>query len=195
MRDYTFVAIKELPIDIQNIISSLYKGKSVKVYPCINFCCPTNWHDANIMKLTAYNATTKESKTITSGYYDNYVCFTTEEKAMYHGELKSALPTDIWMILTETYPKSCSIYAHPDNISKLIAAETTDLSELEKKVLFITRSLISSARLEEARRLGIPREVWLELQASLYKKGYLMRSGALTLKGKNIAKDIPYYNY
>lgn len=193
MRDFTHVTVKELPYEIQKVVNGLYKGRTIKAHPCVDFKCPTNWHDANVMKLTAYNASTGELKTITSGCYDNYMNFTPEEKAMYHGKLQSTLPPNIWMILTESYPKSCSIFTHPDNISKLIASNESDLSELEKKVLFITRSLISSARLDEARRLGIPKPVWLELQAGLIQKGYLMKNGALTIKGKNVAKDIPYY--
>jgi len=192
MRNFTHVTVKELPYEVQKVVNGLYKGRTIKAYPCVDFKCPTNWHDANIMRLTAYNVNTGELKTITSGWYDNYLCFTPEEKAMYHGQLQSVLPTNIWIILTETYPKSCSVYTHPDNISKLLTVEY-DLSELEKKVLFITRSLISSARLEEARRLGIPKPVWQELQTGLISKGYLIKNGALTLKGKNVAKDIPYY--
>ncbi len=187
------IKTKELPANVLKVVSQFYNSKAVKLEAREEFKCPTNWHDANLMKLIALNTDTGELKAITSGYYDNYVNFTVEEKAMYHGGINGILTPNMRMILVETYPKSCTIFTHPDNVAKAITEPEEELSNLELKVLFITRSLISSARLEEARRFGIPRAVWLELQAGLYSKGYLMRTGALTLKGKNRAAGL-YFN-
>lgn len=183
----------ELPYDIRKIVEGLYKGRLIKLEQCIEFTAGTNWHDANIMRFTMYNQQTGEMKTITSGWYENYVNFTPEERALYHGQVKGTIEPHIWIIETNSYPKSCTVHTHPANVAPLIETQVDDLSTLELKVLFITRSFISSARLEEARQFGIPKSVWLELQEGLKTKGYLMKNGALTLKGKNRATGL-YFN-
>ena len=183
----------ELPSQIKKITDGYYNGRLVKLEPTIEFKCPTNWHDANCMKLIAYNSTTGEMKQIDSGYYESYTMFTKEELAMYHGQIVATLLPNMWMILLESYPKSCTVFTHPDNVAKTIDTNEEELSNLELKVLFITRSLIAPARLDEARRFEISKAVWLELQDGLKAKGYLMKNGALTLKGKNRATGL-YFN-
>ena len=84
------------------------------------------------------------------------------------------------------------IIAHPDNFQKLIpqiAAE--EVTEDEKKYLRVCRGLISSARPEELRRMGINSAQKEELKASLIQKGFLAKGGGLTLKGKNYAETLP----
>jgi hypothetical protein len=184
----------ELPYEISKIVEGLYKGRLVKLEQCIEFTAGTNWHDANIMRFTMYNQQTGEMKTITSGWYENYLSFTKEELALYHGQVKGTIEPHIWIIETNTYPKSCTIHTHPANVLPLIEIPADDLSNLELKFLYITRSLISSARLEEARRFGIPKSVWEELKHSLIQKGYVMKNGALTLTGKNRAANLNF-NY
>ena len=182
----------ELPYDIRKIVEGLYKGRLVKLEQCIEFKAGTNWHDANIMRFTMYNQHTGEMKTITSGYYDSYMSFTQEELALYHGHVKGTIEPHIWIIETNSYPKSCTVHTHPDNLAPLLETTKDDLSNLELKFLYITRSLISSARLEEARRFGIPKYVWEELKLSLISKGYVMKNGALTLSGKNRAANLNF---
>lgn len=185
----------ELPYDIRKVVEGLYKGRLVKLEQCIEFKAGTNWHDANIMKFTMYNQLTGEMKTITSGYYDSYMNFTKEELALYHGHVKGIIEPHIWIIETNSYPKSCTVHAHPDNLAPLLETTKDDLSNLELKFLYITRSLISSARLEEARRFGIPKSIWEELKLSLISKGYVMKNGALTLSGKNRAANLNFNSW
>jgi len=185
----------ELPYNIHKIVEGLYKGRFVKLEQCIEFTAGTNWHDANIMRFTMYNQQTGEMKTITSGWYDSYMNFTKEELALYHGQVKGTIEPHIWIIETNSYPKSCTIHTHPDNVAPLLETITDDLSNLELKFLYITRCTMSFARLEEARRFGIQKSVWEELKYSLIDKGYVMKNGGLTLAGKNRAANLNFNSW
>jgi len=196
--DYTTIKSKELPKDVQAVIKQYgYNGNTVKLIPCIEFKCPTNWHDANIMKLVAYNSETGEHKGITSGYYDSYVNFTKEELAMYHGKLETQIPSSkIWMILVETYPKSCRVYCHPTAMVSAIDKPKLELTKIQEVVLFITRSLISSAREKEARYYyKMTLAEYNTAKAELFGLGLLTKSGSLTLEGKNRSQGLNFNSW
>lgn len=194
--DYTLIKTSELPRDVQAVIKSYnYNGREVKVIPCVDFKCPTNWHDYNIMKLVVYNQETGQHKCQTSGFYDSYVNFTKEEMAMYHGHLQSQIPgPHIWFLLVETYPKSCRVYCHPTAISKAIAPDKIDLTRRQEICLYIIRSLISSARWDEARMFKFTKQEWETVKAELFGLGLLSKTGSLTLVGKNRSQGL-YFNY
>lgn len=186
------IPFSKLPIAIQKLLKVDYKfnKQEVKVEPTVDFKCPTNWHDANIMRLVVYNQTTGEHKCQTSGYYDSYVNFTKEEAAMYHGKLQTTIPdATIWIFLLESYPKGCTVYCHPTALAAAIETKIPDLTLQQKLVLQLTRQLISSYRLEEARRYKISKVVWEETKQSLITLGYMRANGSLTIEGKNVAQQ------
>jgi len=80
------------------------------------------------------------------------------------------------------------IYVTPGDMPRLLPAPVGDeLSEQEKAVLKIIRSLISSYRREKARSLGISAEEYFVLCEALKAKGLLSANGGLSLAGKNAA--------
>jgi hypothetical protein len=196
--EYTLIKSKELPRDVQAVIKQCgFDGTQIKIIPCVDFECPTNWHDYNIMRLTAYNSQTGEHKTQTSGYYDSYVNFTKEELAMYHGKLKTQIPgPHIWMILTDTYPKSCRVYCHPTAIAKAIEQPKVELTRVQELVLYLTRSLIASAREKEARHyFGLTLAEYNTAKAELFGLKLMTKTGALTLDGKNRAHGLNFNSW
>jgi hypothetical protein len=196
--EYILIKAKELPLDVQAVIKQYgYAGTEIKLIPCIEFNCPTNWHDYNIMRLVAYNSETKEHKGLTSGYYDNYVNFTKEEAAMYHGKLNTQIPgPHIWMILTETYPKSCRVYCHPTAMAKAIEEPKVQLTRIQEVVLFLTRSLIASAREKDAvYYYKMTQTEYATAKAELYGLGLMTKTGALTLTGKNRALGLNFNSW
>lgn len=87
-----------------------------------------------------------------------------------------------------------TIYIHPDNAPKYLPANTDELTNDEKIVLYYTSSLKSSYagiknyRLHEAHnRTGIEAEQWNAAKARLIEKKLLNRSGAITPEGRNAA--------
>ena len=195
--EYTLIKAKELPKDVLAVIRECgFNGTEIKIIPCIEFKCPTNWHDYNIMRLTAYNQDSGKYHTQTSGNYDSYVSFTKEELAMYHGALQTTIPgPHIWMILTETYPKSCRVYCHPDAITKKICPPKIELTKRQEICLYITRSMISRYREEEARTFKFSRAEWATTKAELYGLGLMTQAGALTLAGKNRSQGLNFNHW
>ena len=198
MSDYTLIKAKELPRELQAVIKMYgYNGTQVKVIPTVEFKCPTNWHDYNIMKLVVFNQTTGEHKCQQSGFYDSYVNFTKEEAAMYHGKLESRIPDpSVWFLLIETYPKSCRVYCHPSAISKQIEQPPVELTRLQELVLYLTRSLIASAREKEAvYYFKLTRTEYNTAKAELYGLGLMTKAGSLTLEGKNRANGLNFNSW
>lgn len=78
------------------------------------------------------------------------------------------------------------VYTHPSSLAPLLPAPGPDLSWAERVVLAATRSLISSARLSEARReTGISSEDYSAARASLIARRLLNKAGAITTEGRN----------
>jgi len=78
-----------------------------------------------------------------------------------------------------------TIYVHPVNSPNLIENKNVELTDVEQKFLLITRSYVSNARKEYAKYHGIY-HIWEETKESLIKKGFLTKSGAINLAGKNV---------
>lgn len=191
----TILKTKDLPLDIQVLLKETcdFHKLEVKVEPTIDFTCPGNWNDFNIQRMFVYNQTTGESKGITSGNYECHLSWTEQEKAMYLGKLKTSIPDpSIWIIVTDTHPKGCTIYCHPDAISKQLEGPKLELPRRQQIVLYITRSLVSSARLEEARRFRFTMSEWNTCKAELFNLGLLRSNGSLTTEGKNLAQRLNF---
>lgn len=189
--NYTIIKTSELPRVIREAVQAKYNLREVKVTACEKCHVGTSWHDANRTDVTVIDLSTDKIQTVDGRYYDSYVNMSTHERALYRGIDIPIQHKDLWVIEFNSYPKSAHIYCHPDNISKLLPADLP-LTLHQKVVLNITRSLISSARLEEARRFGISRAKWLTTVSQLIAIGLMSKNGALNTKGKNEAAK---YNY
>ena len=188
----------DLPQDIQLLIlEQEFKARETRLYTTTDFQCPTSYCDANCMTLIAYNRTSGESKAIRNGCYESHMCWTKEEHAMYGGKLKSPIPdSNTWFIVLDTYPKQrISVYCHPSAMARAIVAPVVELTRRQEIALFITRGIISSYRVEEARSFGIKKSEWETLKAELYGLGLMTKTGALTLTGKNRAQGLVFYAY
>lgn len=191
----TIIKTKELPLDIQVLLKSAcdFNKLEVKVEPTVDFTCPGNWNDYNVQRMFVYNQTTGAHKGITAGNYDNHLAWNEQERAMYLGKITTKIPDpSIWIFVTDTYPKQCTIYCHPDALSKLLPDAGPELTRRQQIVLYITRSLISSARLEEARRFRFNMSEWNTCKAELYKLGLMRSNGSLTTEGKNLAQGLNF---
>lgn len=86
-----------------------------------------------------------------------------------------------------------TFYVHPDDAIKLLPASTEELTETEKKVLAVIRGLKSAYRADQFNRLGIKAAELEAIKASLTKRDYLNKVGAITVKGRNASNGIyPY---
>jgi hypothetical protein len=191
----TVLKTKELPLDVQVLLKTCYNfnKREVKVEPVIDFTCKTNWHDANCMTLVGYNQLTGKHVAQASGYYDSYCNFTAAEKAMYHGKLATKIEgPHMWFFLIETYPAGCTVYCHPDALAKAIAPPPMELDKRLQIVLYITRSLIAPARIEEARRFKFTTREYLACKAELIDLGLINKAGALTTAGKNASSSLNF---
>jgi len=83
-----------------------------------------------------------------------------------------------------------TFYANAADIAPMLPAPTEELPDVLKKVLVITRSLISRARRDEAHRMGISAADYDAAVAELKARGLLNKQGALTLDGKNAAQNL-----
>lgn len=82
--------------------------------------------------------------------------------------------------------QSGTLYLSKENITPMLPAPV-ELSRDEKAVLIITRSLISRARDEERARWGMSAAQWDAARSSLTSRGLLLKSGAITNEGRNLA--------
>lgn len=194
----TTIKTKELPMDIQLFLKGVcnFNKLEVKVEPTVDFTCPGNWNDYNVQRMYVYNQLTGDNKSITSGNYECHLSWTDQEKAMYSGQMKTTIPgPHIWIFITDTLPKGCTVYCHPDAISKLLDSSGPELTRRQQIVLYITRSLISSARLEEARRFRFNMSEWNTCKAELFKLGLMRSNGSLTTEGKNLAQGLNFNSW
>lgn len=90
--------------------------------------------------------------------------------------------------------KYVTVYLHPDNVTPQLE-DKPELSPKELACLVATRSLKNSyggeteLRFKECKRNGSIStwEDWVAIRDGLINKGFLTKSGALTIKGKNAA--------
>jgi hypothetical protein len=92
------------------------------------------------------------------------------------------------------------IYLHADNGAKLLP-KPTEVTQNEKIVLVSTRSYkssyagVSNYRFVEARRdTGITATEWEEAKAALISRGLLLKTGAITVDGRNAAGESSLYS-
>lgn len=82
-------------------------------------------------------------------------------------------------------------YVHPSDVAALIPNHgQDDLSETDKLVLAIIRSRKSAYRDDEYRRKGLKLSDVEAIKARLFEGGYLLKNGAITVKGKNACDKI-----
>jgi hypothetical protein len=186
----SIVATKELPLRLAQEVQ-LRGIKTVTVQIGTTVKIGGNWHDLNKITLVAVNTATGEVKT-EEGWYGNVGMFgTAKETAINQGFEATLLDASSFIVEFDTYPKGATVYAHPDAVSKLLPAPV-DLTELQKKALYVIKSYTSPGRYDEARRLGMPRAVFEEVKQGLQTLGLLTKSGALTLAGKQVACNLHY---
>ena len=90
--------------------------------------------------------------------------------------------------------ESVSINIRNDDLNpKFLPLPNPELSEVEKKCLFYTRSLKNSYGGQKdirRRESGMSVEEWSKTQSDLVAKGLLDRRGSLTISGRNVANNI-----
>ena len=84
-------------------------------------------------------------------------------------------------------------YVHPDDAIKILPASTDELTDTEKKVLAVIRGLKSSYRADQFNRIGIKSPELEAIKASLAKRDYLNKAGAITVKGRNASSGVNPY--
>jgi hypothetical protein len=86
-----------------------------------------------------------------------------------------------------------TFYIHPDNAAQLLPPSDDEITPTERKVLAIIGKLKSSYRKEYFNRAGIKEPELEAIKASLIKRGYLTKIGAITPKGRNArGNETPY---
>jgi len=183
---YTIIKTSELPLAVRAAVQSVYNFREVKVQVGTEFTVGTSWHDCNRTDVTVLDLANDKTQTVQGGYYNSYVNMSRDERALYHGVKVPITTPDIWILEFNTYPKSVTVYCHPDCIAKLLPAELP-LTRNQQIVLYITRSLISSARAEEARRFKIGKQELETIKSQLQILGLMTKAGSLTIAGKNEA--------
>jgi hypothetical protein len=81
-----------------------------------------------------------------------------------------------------------TFYVHPEDAVKLLPQQTSDLSDIERKVLKIIKGYKSAYRVDEARRQGVSEAQYREAMVTLQAQDLLDKRGAITTKGKNAAQ-------
>jgi hypothetical protein len=84
-----------------------------------------------------------------------------------------------------------TFFVHPADVAALIPHQTNDdLSDTDKIILAIIRSRKSAYRNDEYRRKGLKLADVETVKARLTEQGYLLKNGAITVKGKNACDKI-----
>ena len=82
-----------------------------------------------------------------------------------------------------------TFYVHPSDAVKLLPASDDEITPTERKVLAIIGGLKSSYRKEYFARAGIGDAELEAIKTGLIKRGYLLKNGAITPKGRNARGD------
>lgn len=175
------IGFKDMPDWAKSIMIKKKIRKDVEVNIGSEISLPGAWHDADVMEIFAYKNGKVGSQLAIGGQGIND---TAKERAAKKG-MKFTLKPGEMILVTHTYPKMVKMYAHPDDMNKMMLDEPTSKDELSKEeimTLALTKGLKAFARKEEASRYGIQFD---EVKQSLIKKGYLQKNGAINKKGKN----------
>jgi hypothetical protein len=187
LRDYflnesiLIVSFNDLPEWVKSIMKSKSMKKDVEVIIDSDVNLPGNWHDNNIMEIFAYKNGKVNSEKVIGGQ----TMFDKPKETAIKKGLKFKLNPGEMILVTYTHPKMAKLYAHPNDMNKIMLDEPTSKDELtpeEIVSLSIVKSLKSVARKEEAMRYGLQFD---EIKQSLIKKGYLAKNGSINTKGKN----------
>ena len=192
------IKMKDLPQDIQALaVTYGFNVKQVFLHTCVDFTCPTSYCDYNILTLIVFNRETGKHSAARNGHYESCLSWTKEERAMASGEIKTKFVDDkVWCLVGETYPKPrLSVYCHPLAMAKAIVSPKIELTRRQEICLFITRSIISTFRMDEARSFKFTKSEWETTKAELFGLGLLSKSGALTLAGKNRALGLVFHTW
>lgn len=182
------IAIKDAPNWVKKILKNMKMRKDIEVTVGVDHSIPGTWHDNNLVTLYFYkNGKVQEQE----GSYGGQNPYTSREKNIVNKGFKIKLSSlDEMLLRTNTYPKTATLYVHPDAMVKMLPEPATDLTALEKAVLFVTRSLKSFARKEEADSYGISGRDYDSAKKSLIEKGLLKKNGSITPNGKNAISDV-----
>lgn len=82
-----------------------------------------------------------------------------------------------------------TFYVNEEDMAKMITDKPVDLSELEKRVLKLTRYR-GDYRAQEMRRYGVSVATYDETKGRLVGKGLLTKGGAVTNAGRNVLMNI-----
>lgn len=174
-----YVSKKDLPDWVKRILKQKKIGKEIMVEIGTNVNIGSNWHDANVKEIFGYDKGKVSSVTAIG----TMQLGDTKKDIQAKKGFKTKLNPDRMILVTNTYPKSATLYVHPDAVIKALEPEVeNELSKEEIMLLFITRGLKPSFRRQEAASYGID---YNSVSQTLINKGYLMKNKAINKKGKN----------
>lgn len=94
---------------------------------------------------------------------------------------------------TQGYLESITFVVHPNDWTARALPEVPELSRMEQLVLVMTRGLTSAGRKNDRERYRIKDSDWESAKESLIAKELLIKNGAITVKGRNVAGDFDMY--
>lgn len=190
----SFIDVRDCPDWVKVILSKEGIRKAVKLKVGEEVSTPSNWNEANMKILFFYNKGKVQQQA--GAFTDSILSSNRKEQAVHEG-IKLRFENPDQMILElNSYPKNATLYVHPDAMNKLLPDEKDDVTEDEEIVLVATRMWKNTygkeknLRFKNANRAkGITQERWDKAKENLIRNKYLTKSGAITTKGKNIARD------
>lgn len=183
-----YIERKDVPAVILNAFSN-YKGKTFEVKVAEKVSLNNSyWSGGTKSDYVAVNLATgvkQEASGISSPYRLN-------------GEIPEVdIPVGVAIVEHVIFcgkDMGLRIYIRPENATPLLGTgEKVDLTDDQKVVLRLTRSLKSSyGGISNYRQhsSGFSLDKWNTIKQGLIELGYLAKNGALTTKGRNIAKGL-----
>lgn len=186
------IDVKDAPDWVRRTLKGFRKPIKLKIGAEVS--TPSNWHEANKKVLFFYNKGRVERQ---DGAFSDSILFSDKKERAVHDGIKVRLENADQMLLeTNTYPKTATLYVHPDAMNKMISHDKDEVPKDEEIVLIATRMWKNTyggeknLRFKNAKRsTGITQERWDKAKENLIKNKYLTKAGALTTKGRNIAGD------
>jgi hypothetical protein len=174
------VSPKDLPDWVRKILKQKGMRKDITVNVASKVDIGGNWHDANVRDVYVY----EKGKIKNIHGIGGMGPWDSKTERIAKTGFTDKLTIDRMVLVTNTYPKNAELYVHPDAMIKAIGMEERgdDLSKEEILTLRIVQGLKSFARRREAQEFGIDFDSMAE---QLKNKGYLMKNGAISKKGKN----------
>jgi hypothetical protein len=171
---------------VPNHLKFGYSGKSFKAEVCEKVYIPSyagNWDSGSRDTYSAIELATGKSIAASNNYsapWDN-------DRKDQHIALRSGFAVIRHSIFCGR-DMGLTFYVHPEDAVKLLPQQTSDLSDIERKVLKIIKSYKSAYRVDEARRQGVSEAQYREAMVTLQAQDLLDKRGAITTKGKNAAQ-------